>query len=48
MSPSNRSAEAGVSQRTFSNYFPTKESAVAPTPLEIPDDLAADSFRSNS
>ena len=36
------SAEAGVSQRTFFNYFPTKESAVAFAPLEIPDDLATE------
>ena len=36
------SAEAGVSQRTFFNYFPAKESAVAYAPLEIPDDLATE------
>ena len=36
------SAEAGVSARTFFNYFPTKESAVVYAPLEIPDDLAAE------
>jgi AcrR family transcriptional regulator len=36
------SAEAGVSQRTFFNYFPTKEAAVAYAPLEIPDELAAE------
>jgi AcrR family transcriptional regulator len=36
------SAEAGVSQRTFFNYFPTKEAAVAYAPLEIPEDLAAE------
>jgi AcrR family transcriptional regulator len=36
------SAEAGVSQRTFFNYFPTKESAVVFAPLEIPDELAAE------
>src|ERR1700691_2687560 len=36
------SAEAGVSQRTFFNYFPTKESAVAYAQLEIPDELAAE------
>jgi AcrR family transcriptional regulator len=36
------SAEAGVSQRTFFNYFPTKEAAVAYAPLEIPGDLAAE------
>jgi AcrR family transcriptional regulator len=36
------SAEAGVSQRTFFNYFPTKESAVVYAPLEIPDELATE------
>jgi len=36
------SAEAGISQRTFFNYFPTKESAVVHAPLEIPDELAAE------
>ncbi|WP_431236218.1 TetR family transcriptional regulator (plasmid) [Mycolicibacterium psychrotolerans] len=36
------SSEAGVSQRTFFNYFPTKEAAVAYAPLRIPDDLAAE------
>jgi AcrR family transcriptional regulator len=36
------SVEAGVSSRTFFNYFPTKESAVALAPLEIPDALAAE------
>lgn len=36
------SAEAGVSQRTFFNYFPTKEAAVAYAPLELPDGLAAE------
>ena len=36
------SVEAGVSQRTFFNYFPTKEAAVAYAPLEIPDELAAE------
>lgn len=36
------SAEAGVSQRTFFNYFPSKESAVAYAPLEIPESLACE------
>lgn len=36
------SVEAGVSPRTFFNYFPTKESAVAYAPLEIPAELAAE------
>jgi AcrR family transcriptional regulator len=36
------SNEAGVSQRTFFNYFATKEAAVAFAPLEISADLAAD------
>jgi AcrR family transcriptional regulator len=36
------SVEAGVSPRTFFNYFPSKESAIAYAPLEIPADLAAD------
>lgn len=36
------SAEAGVSQRTFFNYFPTKEAAVAYAPLGISDEIAAD------
>lgn len=36
------SAEAGVSQRTFFNYFPTKEAAVVYAPLEIPAELAAE------
>ncbi|WP_319453042.1 MULTISPECIES: TetR family transcriptional regulator [unclassified Mycobacterium] len=36
------SAEAGVSQRTFFNYFPTKEAAVVYAPLEISDELAAE------
>ena len=41
------SAEAGVSQRTFFNYLPTKESPVSYPPLDIPNDLATDFFRSN-
>src|SRR5262245_29515541 len=36
------STEAGVSPRTFFNYFPNKETAIAYAPLEIPADLAAD------
>lgn len=35
-------AEAGISTRTFFNYFPTKESAIAYGPSDIPADLAAD------
>jgi AcrR family transcriptional regulator len=34
--------EAGVSTRTFFNYFPNKESAMAYCPPDIPADLAAD------
>lgn len=34
--------EAGVSTRTFFNYFPSKESAIAYGPSDIPADLAAD------
>jgi AcrR family transcriptional regulator len=34
--------EAGVSTRTFFNYFPNKESAIAYGPSDIPPDLAAD------
>jgi AcrR family transcriptional regulator len=33
---------AGVSPRTFFNYFPTKESAVVHAPQAITDDLAAE------
>lgn len=36
------SVEAGVSPRTFFNYFPSKESAIAYAPLEIPPELAAE------
>jgi AcrR family transcriptional regulator len=35
-------AEAGVSTRTFFNYFPTKESAIAYGPSDIPAELVAD------
>ncbi|MER6124125.1 TetR family transcriptional regulator [Streptomyces sp. NPDC001795] len=36
------SAEAGISQRTFFNYFPSKESAaVGQAPGELPPDLVA-------
>ena len=34
--------EAGISTRTFFNYFPTKESAIAYGPSDIPADLAED------
>lgn len=36
------SAEAGVSPRTFFNYFPNKESAIAYAPFDIMSDLAAE------
>lgn len=35
-------AEAGVSTRTFFNYFPNKESALAYGPSDIPAELAED------
>jgi AcrR family transcriptional regulator len=35
-------AEAGVSTRTFFNYFPNKESAIAYGPSDIPPELTAD------
>ena len=34
--------EAGVSTRTFFNYFPNKESAIAYGPSDIPSELAAE------
>jgi AcrR family transcriptional regulator len=34
--------EAGISTRTFFNYFPTKESAIAYGPSDIPAELAED------
>jgi AcrR family transcriptional regulator len=34
--------EAGISTRTFFNYFPTKESAIAYGPSDIPAELFAD------
>jgi AcrR family transcriptional regulator len=34
--------EAGVSTRTFFNYFPSKESAIAYGPSDIPAELVAD------
>jgi AcrR family transcriptional regulator len=33
-------AEAGISPRTFFNYFPTKESAIAYGPSDLPAELA--------
>ncbi|OBG71714.1 TetR family transcriptional regulator [Mycobacterium sp. E2462] len=35
-------AEAGISTRTFFNYFPNKESALAYGPSDIPPELVAD------
>jgi AcrR family transcriptional regulator len=34
--------EAGISARTFFNYFPTKESAIAYGPSDLPAELAED------
>jgi AcrR family transcriptional regulator len=34
--------EAGISTRTFFNYFPTKESAIAYGPSDIPPELVAE------
>jgi AcrR family transcriptional regulator len=34
--------EAGISSRTFFNYFPNKESAIAYGPSDIPPELVAD------
>ena len=34
--------EAGISTRTFFNYFPNKESAIAYGPSDLPAELAAD------
>lgn len=34
--------QAGISSRTFFNYFPNKESAIAYGPSDIPADLVAD------
>ncbi|HEX6351363.1 TetR family transcriptional regulator [Actinophytocola sp.] len=36
------SAAAGVSPRTFFNYFPTKDAAVAQGPPDLPDELVAE------
>ena len=35
-------SEAGISTRTFFNYFPNKESAIAYGPSDIPPELVAD------
>jgi AcrR family transcriptional regulator len=35
-------SQAGISARTFFNYFPNKESAIAYGPSDIPADLVAD------
>lgn len=35
-------AQAGISSRTFFNYFPNKESAIAYGPSDIPAELVAD------
>ena len=35
-------AEAGISTRTFFNYFPNKESAIAYGPSDLPAELAED------
>lgn len=35
-------ADAGISSRTFFNYFPNKESAIAYGPADIPAELVAD------
>jgi AcrR family transcriptional regulator len=35
-------AKAGISSRTFFNYFPNKESAIAYGPSDIPPELVAD------
>lgn len=36
------SEAAGVSSRTFFNYFPSKEAAVLPNPVELPEASAAE------
>ncbi|WP_427918810.1 TetR family transcriptional regulator [Streptomyces sp. cg40] len=36
------SAEAGISPRTFFNYFPNKEGALLPGPAEVPPALATE------